>query len=474
VIECSFYIDGAWQAPASPRDAFPIVNPATEEVIGSVAMGAAQDIDRAVAAARTAFPTYSLLPMQRRVELLERLRQVYIEHYDEFAQAVTREMGAPCTMSRDEQAECGPGHIDATLAAARDFAFRSAPQPGHLLTAEPIGVCGLITPWNWPINQIFSKLAPALLVGCTVVLKPSEQAPLSARLLAQCIDEAGYPPGVFNLVYGDGPVVGHRLCEHPDVDMVSFTGSTRAGISVAVAAAPTIKRVVQELGGKSPNLVFEGVDLPATIRRSLRKVFHNSGQSCNAPTRMLVERGIYEQAVHLAAEVTRDIRVGSPDTEGDVLGPLASRRQFDIVQAYIQAGIDEGARLIAGGTGRPKGYERGFYVRPTVFADVRPGMRIEREEIFGPVLCMMPFDDEAHAIELANDTPYGLAAYVQCADPVVAQRVAARLRAGTVSINGVGQPYQMPFGGFKQSGNGREWGRFGIQEFIEWKAINGA
>lgn len=474
MIECLFYIEGAWLAPTSPRDSFLIVNPATEQVLGSVAMGDAQDIDRAVAAARAAFPDYSGLSLQRRVELLERLRQVYVAHYDEFAQAVTLEMGAPRTMSWAEQAECGPGHIDATLQAAREFVFSAEQEPGHLLTAEPIGVCGLITPWNWPLNQIFSKLAPALLVGCTVVLKPSEQAPLSARLLARCIDEAGYPPGVFNMVYGDGPVVGHRLCEHPDVDMISFTGSTRAGISVAVAAAPTIKRVVQELGGKSPNLVFEGVDLPATIYRALRKVFHNSGQSCNAPTRLLVQRGIYEQAVRLAAEYARDIRVGSPDTEGDVIGPLASRRQFDVVQAYIQAGIDEGARLIAGGPGRPQGFERGFYVRPTVFADVRQGMRIEREEIFGPVLCMMPFDDESHGVELANDTPYGLAAYVQCVDPVTARRVAGKLRAGTVSINGVGQPYQMPFGGFKQSGNGREWGRFGIQEFIEWKAINGA
>jgi aldehyde dehydrogenase (NAD+) len=473
LIRCNFYIGGAWVEPQEPSPPHPIVNPADEQVIGEVAMGGRSDAASAVAAARRAFDGFSRTSVEHRQKLLLRLQEVFERRYTEMAHAISTEMGAPWDLAYDAQAECGPGHIKATLDAANDFPFGSPSGSQGELSMEAIGVCVLITPWNWPINQIMSKLAPALLTGCTVVLKPSEFAPLSAKLLAECVHEAGYPPGVFNLLYGDGPLVGTALCANPEVHMVSFTGSTAAGISVAKVAAESVKRVVQELGGKSPNLVFSDANLEETVRRGVRKCFYNTGQSCNAPTRMLVERSVYEQAVALAVHFGSEVKVAHPSERGDVIGPLAMKRQFETVQRYIRLGVEGGARLVLGGEGRPAGFDSGYYVRPTIFADVANDMAIAQQEIFGPVLCMIPFDDEEDAIRIANDTPFGLAAYVNTNSPERARRVAKRLRAGTVSINGVGQGYSSPFGGFKQSGNGREWGRFGLQDYLEFKCING-
>ena len=475
MIRCNFYINGEWVDPQLPLPlpVHPIVNPADETVIGEVLMGGLFDAELAVAAARRAFDAYSQTDLTYRTQLLQKLLSVFERRYTEMAQAISSEMGAPWDLAYDSQAECGPGHIKATLEAARTYPFESRSGDNGDLVCEAIGVCVLITPWNWPLNQIVSKLAPALLAGCTVVLKPSEFAPLSARLIAEFVHEVGYPPGVFNLLYGDGPLVGPALCTHADVDMVSFTGSTGAGIAVAKAAADTVKRVVQELGGKSANLVFADANLGEAIRRGVGKCFSNTGQSCNAPTRMLVERSVYEQAVALATNYGAAVRVAHPSTRGDVVGPVAMKRQFETVQRYIRMGMDDGARLIVGGPGRPDGFESGYYVRPTIFADVRNDMPIAREEIFGPVLCMIPFDTEEQAIAIANDSPYGLTAYISTSDSARAARVARRLRVGTVSINGAGQDYCSPFGGFKQSGNGREWGRFGLQDYLEYKCING-
>jgi aldehyde dehydrogenase (NAD+) len=473
LIKCNFYIDGAWVEPREPSAPHPIVNPADEQIIGEVAMGGRLDADIAVAAARRAFEGFSQTTLMDRKQLLTRLQAVFERRYTEMAQAISTEMGAPWDVAYDAQAECGPGHIKATLEAASDFPFESLSGSHGDLSMEAIGVCVLITPWNWPINQIMSKLAPALLTGCTVVLKPSEFAPLSARLIAEFMHEAGYPNGVFNLLYGDGPLVGAALCAHPEVDMVSFTGSTTAGISVAKAAADTVKRVVQELGGKSPNLVFADADLEDAVRRGVHKCFYNTGQSCNAPTRMLVERSVYDQAVTLAVRFGSEVRVAHPSVRGDVIGPLAMKRQFETVQRYIRLGMDSGARLVLGGEGRPEGFAEGYYVRPTIFADVTNDMAIARQEIFGPVLCIIPFDTEEDAIRIANDTPFGLAGYINTSSPERARRVVRRMRAGTISVNGAGNEYCSPFGGFKQSGNGREWGRFGLQDYLEFKCING-
>lgn len=473
MIRCNFYIDGAWVEPQEPSPAHVIVNPADERIIGEVAMGGRLDAAIAVAAARRAFDGFSRTTLEDRRLLLARLQAVFERRYTEMAQAISTEMGAPWDLAYDAQAECGPGHIKATLDAASDFPFESLSGSQGELSMEAIGVCVLITPWNWPINQIMSKLAPALLTGCTVVMKPSEFAPLSARFVAEFVHEAGYPSGVFNLLYGDGPLVGTALCAHPEVDMVSFTGSTAAGISVAKVAADTVKRVVQELGGKSPNLVFADADLEEAVRRGVRKCFYNTGQSCNAPTRMLVERSVYERAVALAVRFGAEVKVAHPSERGDVVGPLAMKRQFETVQRYIRLGVEGGARLVLGGEGRPEGFAAGYYVRPTIFADVTNDMAIAQQEIFGPVLCMIPFDDEEEAIRIANDTPFGLAAYINTSSPERARRVARRLRAGTISVNGAGNDYCSPFGGFKQSGNGREWGRFGLQDYLEFKCING-
>lgn len=469
---CNFYIDGAWVEPLGKHTVHPIVSPGDESVVGELLMGSADDANRAVAAAKKAFESYSQTTMAYRTEMLQKLQAAFERRYTEMAQAISTEMGAPWDLAYDSQAECGPGHIKATLEAAKDYPFSSRSGNNGDLISEPIGVCVLITPWNWPLNQIVSKLAPALLAGCTVVLKPSEFAPLSAKLVAEFVHEAGYPAGVFNMVYGDGPMVGPTLSSHPDVDLVSFTGSTAAGIAVAKSAADTVKRVSQELGGKSPNIVFADTDLDKAIGWSVRKCMSNTGQSCNAPTRLLVERSVYDKACVLAAQYGAAVQVAHPSTRGDVIGPLAMKRQFETVQRYIQIAIDEGARLLCGGLGRPEGLPKGYYARPTVFADVNNQMRIAREEVFGPVLVMIPFDTEEEAIAIANDTPYGLAAYIQCQDATRAQRVARRLRAGSVSINGTGQDYCSPFGGFKQSGNGREWGRFGLQDYLEYKVIN--
>jgi aldehyde dehydrogenase (NAD+) len=448
------------------------VNPADESVVGDVVMGGKQDADRAVMAARAAFDGYSQTTIAHRTEMLQKLLGVFERRYTEMAQAISTEMGAPWDLAYDSQAECGPGHIKATLDAAKDFPFEVKSGHGDL-RCEAVGVCVLITPWNWPMNQVVAKLAPALIAGCTVVLKPSEFAPLSAKLVAEYVDEAGYPPGVFNLVFGDGPLVGTALCAHPEVDMVSFTGSTGAGISVAKAAADTVKRVVQELGGKSPNIIFADADLEEAVARGVRKCFNNTGQSCNAPTRMLVERSVYDRAVEIAKRVGSEAKVAAPSERGDVIGPLAMRRQFETVNRFIQIGMESGARAIVGGPGRPDGFEKGYYVRPTIFADVNNEMAIARQEIFGPVLCMIPFEDEEDAIRIANDTPYGLAGYLSTSDKARARRVANRLRAGNISVNNSGNEYCNPFGGYKQSGNGREWGRFGLHDFVEYKIING-
>ena len=466
------YIDGRWVAPLQAGDLFPVIDPATEAQVAQIRMGSPADVDLAVAAAVRAFPAFAAMPLTARLDALRRINDVFKRRFDEMADAITTEMGAPRDMSREAQAASGVGHIDATIKAAEQIDWEVRID-GSDVVREPIGVCGLVTPWNWPINQIVAKVAPAIAAGCTMVLKPSEQAPLSAQLFAEFMDEAGLPTGVFNMVHGTGPSVGHAMSAHPDIEMMSFTGSTRAGVDVAKTAADTIKRVAQELGGKSPNLIFADADLGRALGNSVRRCFYNTGQSCNAPTRMLVEASVYDRAVDIVAKLAEATQVGDPRQPGRHLGPLASRIQFERVQRYMQIGIDEGARLVAGGPGRPAGVERGFFVKPTVFADVHNGMRIAREEIFGPVLAMIPFKDMEEAIAIANDTPYGLAAYLHTGDLEKGRAVARRLRAGSVHINGAGQGYMEPFGGFKQSGNGRECGAYGLLEFLELKSING-
>jgi aldehyde dehydrogenase (NAD+) len=470
-----FYIDGAWVPPQTPHD-FEVINPANELPFASISLGTVADVDRAIAAAHRAFEGWSRTAMAERLALLENLAKIFERRFVEMAETIMSEMGAPIRIAKKAQAAAGLEHIKAFIRDLKEFRFEHALYPettrDHIVY-EPIGVCGLITPWNWPMNQVTLKVVPALAVGCSVVLKPSEIAPLSAMLFAEMIDEAGFPPGVFNLVNGDGPTVGEAMSRHPDIDMMSFTGSTRAGIAVSKSAADTVKRVTLELGGKSPNLVFADADLTKAVKGGVLGCFRNTGQSCDAPSRMLVERPIYEDAVGLAGQVADNAEVGHPAEDGRHMGPLVSQAQFDKVQALIQTGIDEGARLVAGGVGRPEGFNRGYFVRPTVFADVTPGMTIAREEIFGPVLAMIPFDDEEEAIRIANDTPYGLAAYVQSGDPDRLRRVARRLRAGVIQLNGASPAGGSPFGGYKQSGNGREGGRWGLADFLEIKAIAG-
>lgn len=470
-----FYIDGAWRAPMEAKS-IEVINPANEKPYAVISAGSAKDIDLAVAAARKAFPSWSETPAAERIGYIRRLVEIYEARLDEMAKTISLEMGAPITLARESQAAAGLSHTKAFIAAFENFEFEeilSPKYPNQTVVHEPIGVCGLITPWNWPMNQIALKVVPALAVGCTVVLKPSEIAPMSAMLFAEFVDQAGFPKGVFNLVNGEGPVVGEALSQHPDVDMMSFTGSTRAGTAVSRAAAATVKRVSLELGGKSPNIVFADADLEKTIARSLAHCFENTGQSCNAPTRMLVERTVYDKAVELAKKVAEGTKVGDPAEEGDHIGPLSSSIQFEKVQKLIQKGIEEGARLVAGGTGRPDGFSEGDFVKPTVFADVNNNMTIAREEIFGPVLAMIPFDTEEEAITIANDTPYGLAAYIQTGSPERAKRVARKLRAGMIQINGTSRAPGSPFGGYKQSGNGREGGKWGLEDFMEVKLISG-
>ncbi len=470
-----FYIDGAGRAPLEAKT-IEVINPADEKPYAVISAGSSQDIDLAVAAARKAFPTWSETPAEERIGYIRRLVEIYEARLEEMAKAISLEMGAPITLARESQAAAGLSHTKAFIAAFENFEFEEILSPKHpnqTVVREPIGVCGLITPWNWPMNQIALKVIPALAVGCTVILKPSEIAPMSAMLFAEFVDQAGFPKGVFNLVNGEGTVVGEALSQHPDVDMMSFTGSTRAGTAVSRAAAATVKRVSLELGGKSPNIVFADADLEKAMSRSLAHCFENTGQSCNAPTRMLVERSVYDKAVEIAKKVTAGTKVGDPAKEGDHIGPLSSSIQFEKVQQLIQKGIDEGARLVAGGTGRPDGFTEGDFVKPTVFADVNNDMTIAREEIFGPVLAMIPFETEEEAIAIANDTPYGLAAYIQTGSPERAKRVARKLRAGMVQINGTSRAPGSPFGGYKQSGNGREGGKWGLEDFMEVKLISG-
>jgi len=467
-----FYINGDWVDPVS-TDRMPVLNPANLEQLGEVALGNEADVDRAVAAASAAFTTFALTSKAERLELLKQIRVVSERRFEELAQAMRMEMGAPITMAREAQADAALGHLDGFIEALEQLKEQQRFENGEVLLREPIGVCGLITPWNWPINQVVLKVLPVIATGCTCVLKPSEHTPVSAVLYAEILHEAGVPPGVFNLVNGVGPVVGAAMSRHPDIQMMSFTGSTRAGTAVTRDAADSVKRVTLELGGKSPNLVFADCDLEERVTQSVAECMFNTGQSCDAPTRLLVERGCYDQVVEIATRAAKATRVGDPTEEGDHIGPLFDQIQFDRVQTMIQVGIDEGANLVAGGLGRPEGFESGWYVRPTVFTDVNNDMRIAREEIFGPVLAIIPFDTEEEAIRIANDTPYGLAAYVQTGNAERAARLSRALRAGAVHINGGAYEYGSPFGGYKASGNGREGGEMGLEDFLETKMVHG-
>ena len=466
-----FYINGKWVKPQQSHRRFDVINPATEQVVTQLAMGDEADANSAIAAAKSAFTHYSQSSVEERLALLERLLEVYDRRYHEMAQMMTLEMGAPVDYSRAVQAESGRGHIEQAIKVLKTYRFESSLEEGCSVVKEPIGVCSMITPWNWPINQVVIKVAPALAAGCTMVLKPSELSPLSALLFAEMIDEAGYPAGVFNLLNGDGPSVGAPLSSHPDVDCVSFTGSTRAGVLIATAAAPSVKRVSQELGGKSPNVILPDADLKAAVEHGVDFCFGNVGQSCDAPSRMLVQRDQYEAAIEIARNFALGVSVGDPLEHGDHMGPVISQTQFDKIQGLIQLGIDEGARLVVGGVGKPMGFEQGYYVKPTIFADVNNQMSIAQEEIFGPVLAMIPYDTVDQAIEIANDTVYGLAACVSGTDTTQLDYVIRRLRAGSISVNGHYQGYASPFGGYKQSGNGREGGVFGLEEFLEAKTV---
>ena len=467
-----FYINGEWVDPLSDAT-MAVLNPATEQQIGTVALGNAADVDRAVAAANAAIEGFSQTSREERLALLKKVKAITEARFEDLAQAMRMEMGAPITMSREAQADAAIGHLDGFIAALEELAERQTLANGDIMVREAIGVCGLITPWNWPMNQITLKVLPALATGCCCVLKPSEHTPVSAMIYTEILHEAGYPAGVFNLVNGEGPVVGAALSRHPDIQMMSFTGSTRAGAAVTRDAADTVKRVTLELGGKSPNLVFSDCDLEERVTASVAECMYNTGQSCDAPTRLLVERSCYDEVVQIARQAAADTAVGDPEDEGEHIGPLFDQIQFDRVQAMIRVGIDEGATLLAGGPGKPDGHETGWFVKPTIFSDVSNDMRIAREEIFGPVLVIIPFEDEADAISIANDTPYGLAAYLQTGNADRAERVAGKLRAGAVHINGGGFEYGSPFGGYKQSGNGREGGMMGLEDYLETKTLHG-
>jgi aldehyde dehydrogenase (NAD+) len=470
--ECrQFYIDGKWVNSTKARD-FEVINPASEEPIATISLGGASDVDKAVAAAKRAFESYSETTVEERLALLRRIIEVYKAKSAEMAEAISQEMGCPISLSRAAQAPAGLGHLTEIVKVLGQFKFEEL-KGSTLMRKEPIGVCGLITPWNWPMNQIAAKVAPALAAGCTVVLKPSEVAPLSAYLFAQILDQANLSPGVFNLVNGDGPTVGSAISSHPDVAMVSFTGSTRAGVAVALAAAATVKRVTQELGGKSAQIILDDADLESAVKEGVQACFRNTGQSCNAPTRMLVSRPKMAQAIVAAKQAAEATKVGDPFAEGTGIGPLASKVQFEKVQRLIKQGIEEGAKLIAGGLGVPEGIHKGYYAKPTVFADVNNDMTIASEEIFGPVLCMIPYEDEDEALRIANDTPYGLSGFVTSGDIEHARRIAKRIRSGNVHINHARIDFGGCFGGYKQSGNGREWGEAGLEEFLELKAIFG-
>ncbi|WP_117191747.1 aldehyde dehydrogenase family protein [Rhizobium terrae] len=466
-----FFIDGAWVEPVIPV-ALDVIDPSTEEAYTQIALGSKADVDRAVAAAKTAFPAFSQWPKEERLTLLKRILAEYDKRYEDIAEAVSREMGAPIGFARDAQAAAGQGHLKATIEALKTYEFTEA-RGGTMIVKEPIGVGALITPWNWPLNQIVCKVAPAIAAGCTMILKPSEIAPISGLIFAEVMEAAGTPKGVFNLVNGTGPDVGQVMAGHPGVEMVSFTGSTRAGVIVAKTAADTVKRVAQELGGKSPNIILPDADFEKAVADGVTACFGNSGQSCDAPTRMLVPARRHDEALGIAKAAAEKLTTGDPRAEGTDLGPVVSKVQFDKIQRLIEAGISEGATLVTGGPGRPENLNRGYYIRPTVFGHVTNDMTIAREEIFGPVLSILSYENEEQAIEIANDTPYGLAAYVQSGDIVHARKVAARLRAGSVFINYPEWDLFAPFGGYKQSGNGREYADWAIHDFLEIKGIVG-
>ena len=465
-----FYIDGKWVDPVTPK-ALDVINPATEAVCGHISMGSAEDVDRAVKAARKAFATWSLTSREDRLEILQRIVAEFQNRYNDIAAAITEEMGAPASLSQRAQAAIGIGHLQTAIEVLKTYRFEEDRGSTHIVK-EPIGVCGFITPWNWPINQIVCKVAPAIATGCTMVIKPSEVAPYSGYIFTEIMHAAGVPAGVYNMVNGDGPTVGAAISAHPDVDMVSFTGSTRAGIEVAKAAAPTVKRVAQELGGKSPNIILEDADMPKAIGGGVMHVMQNSGQSCNAPTRMLVPSKKMDEVIAIARATAEKVTVGDPN--GNVqMGPVVSEVQFNKIQGLIQKGIDEGATLVAGGVGRPEGLEKGYFVKPTVFANVTNDMTIAKEEIFGPVVSILGYETVDQAVQVGNDTEYGLAAYISGTDQANVRDVASRLRAGQVIINGAGTDLMAPFGGYKMSGNGREWGDLAFAEFLETKAVLG-
>ena len=466
-----FYIGGRWVDPAQTA-MLDVIDPSTEQAFTAISLGSKADVDLAVGAAKVAFAKFSQTSREDSLGLLRRILVSYNRRSEDLARAVSQEMGAPLTFAREAQVWAGRVHLEATIEALETYEF-SELRGASLIVKEPIGVAALITPWNWPLNQIVCKVAPALAAGCTVVLKPSEIAPISGILFAEIVDAAGAPAGVFNLVNGAGPDVGQAMAAHPDVDMISFTGSTRAGIAVARTAADTVKRVAQELGGKSPNIILRDADFETAVRAGVAACFSNSGQSCDAPTRMLVPAERHEEALGIAADVAEGLKVGDPRQAGIDLGPVVSQVQFEKIQRLIEAGIHEGARLVAGGPGRPPGLNRGYYVRPTVFGAVRPGMTIEREEIFGPVLAVMSYENEDEAVRIANDTVFGLAAYVSSSDIDHARAIAARLRAGTINLNYPAWDVHAPFGGYKQSGNGREYADFGIDDYLELKAVVG-
>lgn len=466
-----FFINGEWLAPAGRKESL-VINPATEQPVGRILLGTAEDVDAAVKAARAAFAAYSQTSREERIALFERIVKVYEANIDRLAQAVSDEMGAPMTLAVQAQAGSGFRHLSTALTILKDFEFEER-LGTTLIAREPIGVCGLITPWNWPLNQISCKVAPALAVGCTVVLKPSEVAPATAHIFAEILAEAGVPKGVFNLVDGDGAGVGEAISRHPDIDMVSFTGSTRAGVLVAKAAADTVKRVSQELGGKSANIILEDADIAASVAHGVNWMMTNSGQSCNAPSRMLVPANRYDEAVEVAKKTAEQLVVGDPKAPGVTTGPVANLLQFERVQSLIAKGIEEGATPVTGGIGRPDGIEQGYFVKPTIFAGVNNEMTIAREEVFGPVMVLIPYQDEADAIRIANDSVYGLSGHVHSANIENARRVASKIRTGMIHVNGAARDMFAPFGGYKQSGNGREWGREGFKEFLETKALMG-
>ena len=468
----NFYINGKWVAPLS-SDSMPILNPATEEKIGTLPLGNKSDVDRAVSAAKSAFESFSQTSKADRLDLLKKVKKLTERRFEDLAQAMLTEMGTPITFSRDSQADAAIGHLNGFIEALEQLEDQTILPSGDILVREPIGVCGLITPWNWPVNQVVLKVLPALATGCCCVLKPSEYTPISAMIYAEILHDAGYPAGVFNLVNGEGPVVGSAMSQHQDIQMMSFTGSTRAGTSVVRESAETVKRVTLELGGKSPNIVFSDCNLEDQIAYSVKECMSNTGQSCDAPTRLLVEQTCYDSVLQIAKSVAEDLKVGDPRDENTEIGPLFDKIQFERVQAMIEVGINEGCRVLTGGLGKPDGLNTGWFVKPTIFCDADNNMRVAREEIFGPVLVIIPFQNETEAIEIANDTPYGLASFLQTGDSERAKRVAKKLKAGSVHLNGAAIEYGTPFGGFKQSGNGREGGLMGLEDYLETKSLHG-